>query len=93
MRRSYLKEQLIKEYGVDVIGFQQPVQKNQSECVYDKSESGSYVEAAMNATGVSDEQLIRSCCKRLHDKVSKPNCVSWPARIDQLEEEEKFSIL
>ena len=89
MRTSYLKELLIKEYGADVIGFQQPVQKNQSEWVYDKSESGSYVEAAMNATGVSDKQLIRSCCKRLHDKVRKNTCVAWPPRIDELEEEEK----
>ena len=90
MKSSYLKELLLKEYGDDVIGFEQPRQQNQSEWVYDKAGGGSYIETAMYATGISDEQLMKNFCKRLHVKVSNTNCVPWPPRIDQLEEEEEI---
>ena len=87
MKSSYLKELLVKEYG-DSIGFQPPIQKNKSELVFDRTGSASYVEAAMNATGVSDELLMVKVCKRLHDKIIESKCVPWPPRIDQLEVEE-----
>ena len=44
----------------------------------------------MHVTGISDEQLMKIFCKRLHVTISATNCVPWPPRIDQLEEEEEI---
>ena len=87
MKSSYLKEILTKEYGQS-IGFKERPQKNQSEWVYDVAGGGSYIDAAIHSTGISDEKLMENLCGRLHAKIKAAKRVPWPPRIDQLEEEE-----
>ena len=87
VKSGYLKQLLIKEYG-ERIGFKEPRQKSQSEWIYDVTGGGSYIDTALCATGISDEQLMQNLCSRLHSKINETECVQWPPRIDQLEEEE-----
>ena len=89
IKSSYLKEILVKEYGQS-IGFKERPQKNHSDWVYDVAGGGTYIDAAINSTGVSDEQLMKNLCGRLHVKIKETKSVSWPPRIDQLEEEENI---
>ena len=53
-RMSKLKSIIEKEFG-DAVGFHNWFQKNQSSIVYDVSKGGSYIEAAINAWGISDD--------------------------------------
>ena len=87
VKSRHLKQLLIKEYS-ERIGFKEPRQKNQSEWVYDVTGGGSYIDAALYTTGIRDEQLMQNLCSRLHSKINETECVQWPPRIDQLEEEE-----
>ena len=56
--------------------------------MYHVTGGGSYIDAVLYATGISDEQLMQNLCSRLHSKINETECVQWPPRIDQLEEEE-----
>ena len=56
VKSSFLKTLLIFEYG-DSIGFHVLHQKNESEVVYDKSNSSSYVEAAISCIRITDKRL------------------------------------
>ena len=87
IKSSFVKELLIKEYG-DKIGFYERNQKNRSELVYDTQGGGSYVEAALNSCGISDEQLISNLAPRLREKIKETDVVDWPPTVDQLEDEE-----
>ena len=70
VKSSFLKTLLIREYG-NSIGFHVRHQKNESEVVYDKRNSSSYVDAAISCTGIKDETLIKRCAKRLVGKVKE----------------------
>ena len=74
VKSGYLKQLLIKECG-ERIGFKEPRQKNQSEWVYDVTRGGSYIDAALYATGISDEHLMQNLCSRLHSKINETECV------------------
>ena len=56
--------------------------------MYDVTGGGSFIDAALYATGISSKQLIQNLCSRLHSKINETECVQWPPRIGQLEEEE-----
>ena len=58
IKSSFLKTLLIREYG-DSSGFYVRHQKNESDVVYDKRDSSSYVEAAISCLRITDETLIR----------------------------------
>ena len=85
VKSSFLKTLLICEYG-DSIGFHVRHQKNESEVVYDKRNSSSYVEAAISCMVITDETLIKGYAKRLVKKVKERDPVFWPPTISQLEE-------
>ena len=87
VKSGYLKQLLVKEYG-DRIGFKEPRQKNQSEWVYDVT--GGYIDTALYATGISDNQLMENFCGRLHLKIKETTYVKWPPTIGDLEEEEEI---
>ena len=80
VKSSFLKTLLIREYG-DSIGFHVRHQKNESEVVYDRRNSSSYVEAAISCMGITDETLIKGYAKRLVGKVKEKDPVSWPPKI------------
>ena len=48
---------MITEYGERIV-FKEPLQKNQNEWVHDVARSGSYIDAVLYGTGISDEQLM-----------------------------------
>ena len=54
--------------------------------MYDVSGGGSYIDAALCATGISDEQLMQNLCSRLYSKINETECNQWPPRTDKLEE-------
>ena len=56
VKSSFLKTLLICEYG-NSIGFHVHHQKNESEVVYDKRNSSSYVEAAISCIRITDKRL------------------------------------
>ena len=66
-KHQNLKSILEKEFG-DAIGFHNRFQKNQSSIVYDVLKGGSYIQAAINAWGISD-LLLRSVDSRLRNKI------------------------
>ena len=76
-RTSKLKSILKKEFG-DVVGFHNRFQKNQSSIVYDVSKGGSYIEAAINAWGISDDDLLRNVASRLRNKTKNFTNLTWP---------------
>lgn len=61
---------LEKEFG-DKIDFHVKFQKNQSTIVYDVSNAGSFIEAAINAWGVSQDSLINNVHRRLQSSLKK----------------------
>ena len=91
VKSSFQKTLLIRAYG-DSIGFHARHQKNESEAVYDKRNSRSYVEATISCMRITDETLIKSCTKRLVGKVKEKDPVSWPPKISQLEEPEVLNL-
>ena len=64
-------KQLLKEQFGNKLGFHDSYRKNQSTIVYDTTAGGSYIEAAINLWGVSDELLINTVARRLKEKLSK----------------------
>ena len=92
IKSSFIKDILSHEFE-GMIGFQSCLQRKQSDLVYDISGGGSYVEAALSAIGVSSEQLVQNVAKRIKDDVKSIKLISWPAQIEELEEEEELSPL
>lgn len=88
VKSSYLKELLINEYQ-DTIGFKERHEMNRSEWVYDVKGGGDYIEAAISSLGISDEQLLQNMATRLSKEIKDTPTVSWPPRIDHLEEGEE----
>ena len=74
---SKFKSILEKEFGY-AIGFRNRFQKNQSSIVYDVSKGGSYIEAAINAWGISDDDLLRNVASRLRNKTKNFTNLTWP---------------
>lgn len=80
-----LKTLLIKEFGED-IGFHVRYHRNKGTIVYDASAGGSYIEAAINSWGVSDNQLLLNVAKRMKMYSKDANGMTWPPRAADLEE-------
>ena len=59
---------IIEDRFGDRIGFHMRFHKKQSLIAYDKSEGGTYIEAAMNAWGI-DDVLVKNVASCLHKKV------------------------
>ena len=59
--------------------------------MYDRSATGSYIEAAMRSYGLSDEQLIKKVACRLIKLVEKVSTIQLPSYVAELEEEEELS--
>ena len=91
-KSSYIKDILIREFQ-GKIGFHSRPQISLSEIVYDTSGGGSYVELALSSIGISSEQLVWNVAERLRDDIKSVNLVSWPPRVEELEDEEKLSPL
>ena len=68
------------------IGFHRRVQRNESLIVYDKTKGGSYIEAAINQWGISDEQLYLAVAKRLKQSVDQAVFPRWPPSADNMSE-------
>ena len=73
---------LQKEFK-DQPGFHNRLLKNQSTLVYDTKAGGSYVEAAINSWGISDEKLVTTAASRIKNKVSSSLKLPWPPSIDK----------
>ena len=89
LKSSYVKEILSKEYG-DRIGFHERG-KNISEFVYDTHGGGSYVNAAFNSFGITDEQLILNLAPRLCKHINETSELNWCPSVDELLEDENVS--
>ncbi len=83
-KSSNLRRMLEKEFG-DRICFHVRFQKNQSTIVYDVSNGGSFIEAAINAWGVSEDNLINNVAKRLESSLKESTPLSWPPHAEDLE--------
>ena len=84
IKTSTIKQMLQNEFK-DNIGFLDRFHKNQSTIVYDASAGGSYIEAAIYYWGISDEQLLNNVARRLRKKFTEEVGLSWPPRVDELE--------
>lgn len=87
-----VKKMLQTEFK-DKIGFHDRFHKNQSTIVYNTSAGGSFVEAAIYAWGISDEQLLHNVALRLKDRLSGENDMPWPPRVVDLEDIEEPHVL
>ena len=57
------------------------------------STGGSYIQAAIESWGISDEQLIKNVACRMRDKLSGETGMTWPPYIDDLETSEEPNVL
>lgn len=89
---SYIKDILIREFQ-DKIGFHSHPQKSLSEIAYDTSVGGSYVELALSSIDIGSEQLVCNVAERFRDDIKSVELVSWPPRVEELEEKQKLSPL
>ena len=55
----------------------------------DTSAGGSYIQAAIESWGISDEQLIKNVACRMRDKLSGETGMTSPPYIDDLETSEE----
>eukprot|EP00794_Sanderia_malayensis_P017851 gene17851-19634_t len=91
-KTSTIKNMLQKEFD-DKIGFHNRYHKNMSTIVYDTSSGGSFIEAAMYSWGVDDEQLLNTVARRLKNNFAGDARMSWPPRVDELEQKEEPNLL
>ena len=83
-RTSGMKTMLEKEFG-ESIGFHNRLHKNESCIIYDVSKGGSYIEAAINTWGISDDDLLRNVAGRLKEKTKHFTNLKWPPHPNHLE--------
>eukprot|EP00112_Aurelia_sp_Birch-Aquarium-sp1_P007232 Seg1787.9 transcript_id=Seg1787.9/GoldUCD/mRNA.D3Y31 product="hypothetical protein" protein_id=Seg1787.9/GoldUCD/D3Y31 len=91
-KTSTIKNMIQKEFN-EKIGFHNRYHKNMSTIVYDTSSGGSFVEAAIYSWGVDDEQLLNTVARRLIRNLAGDACMSWPPRVDELEQKEEPNLL
>ena len=91
VKSSFVKELIVKEFGQQV-GFHNRG-SIKSEIVYSTEGSSSYVEAALLATGLGEDELIKIVTTRLKDEVVETGQVKWPPSVEDLEGDEQFSPL
>ena len=63
--------------------------KNTSTIVYNASAGGSYIEAAINSWGISDEQLLNTVARGLKEKLKDDASIDWPPHVEELEQDER----
>lgn len=78
-----MKEVLIKEYRDD-IGFYERPEKNKSEFVCNTKDGGSYIEAAFDSFGITDEQLILNLAPQLSKCMKEVPLINWCPTVKQL---------
>ena len=86
--KSITIKQMIEKESKTKIGFHDHFVKNTSTIVYNASASGSYIEAAINSWGVSDEQLLNTVARRLKEKLKGDASIDWPPHVEELEQDE-----
>ena len=72
-----LKEILEKEFG-DRIGFHKRYHMTESTIVFNRTDGGDFIEAAINSWGIDPEQLLRNTPKRLRDMLCNDSPFQWP---------------
>ena len=82
--KSSKVKQIIKDKFCDNIGFHNRYIKNESTIVYDTSDGGSYIEAALYSWSISDEQLLHTCARRLREKFNSADYVDWPPTLEEV---------
>ena len=92
IKSSTIKNMLSAELH-DHIGFYERPKKNKSVLVYDIQSVGSYVEAAINYCGVTDDQLLSLAAQRMKCHIDKSTLLSWPPHVDELVDDEKLNAL
>lgn len=90
IKTSTIKEILAKEFH-SKIGFYNRFRKNKSTIEYDSSQGSSFIEAAVNAWGISDEQLINLLAKRMIANVKEEDVMKWPPTLEEMKSEEASS--
>ena len=85
-KSSTIKSMLEREFQ-DTIGFHIRYQKNESSLLYDTAGGGSYIEAAINSWGITEEQLLNTAAHRIKESVSRETPMYWPPHIDSLEKD------
>ena len=84
---KWIKSILSDEFK-EKIGFHNRYHKNKSTIVYDTESGGTYIEAAINSWGISDEQHINNVARRLKEKLEKHEGLVWPPTIEEIETDE-----
>ena len=87
--KSSTLQSMLKDEFHGKIGFHDRLQKNRSSLVFDLSAGGSYVEAALNCCGISDEDIFEAAAQRLKAKLAKGSKLPWPRHVDQIVEKEE----
>ena len=79
-----IKNMLEEKFG-ERIGFHERYRKNESTLVFDKNEGGTFLEAALNCWGVTDERLFEIAGQRLRENViSADEPMKWPLSTAEL---------
>ena len=87
-KSSTIKQMIVKAFK-NKIGFHDHFVKNTSTIVYNASTGGSYIEAAINSWGVSDEQLLNTVARCLREKLKDETAIYWPPHVEELEQDER----
>ena len=83
VRSSTVKEMLSDEFG-DKIGFHERFHKNKSMIVFNRENTGNYIESAINFWGISTDELLRIAAKRIKKELSNDTHMQWPAKVSYL---------
>ena len=83
-----IKQMIEKEFK-NKIGFHYHFVKNTSTIAYNASAGGSYIEAAINSWGVSDEQLLNTVARRLKEKLKGDASINWLPHVEELDQDER----
>ena len=87
VKSSWIKKLLQEEFG-DKIGFHNRFQKVESTLVFDASQGGSFLEAAINSWGIPLEKLLKNVACRIHEEIKTVPVNNWPPTIEEMEDEE-----
>lgn len=79
-----VKNLITKEFGSE-IGFHVRYHRNKGTIVYDARSAGSYVEAAINSWGLSDEHLFKNVASRMRKQSQNAPNFAWPPHASELE--------
>ena len=89
MKTSFIKKLLEDEFNQELqVGFHARPHTNESTLIFDASQGGNFLEAAINSWGIPLDKLVKNVAQRIrvYEKERTP-AYKWPPTIEEMEDE------